>query len=313
SVIDSSLTGSTAVTVDHTLNITDVNEAPTGVGLDNTVSSVPLNLDNSVRTKLADIVITDDALGLNSVELGGADADLFEVEGSALYLSAGVIFDIDTKPQYNLTVTVQDEAFSSAVSTDFTLSVDPPEVFFNLSASSYPFAGGSVASGQSTSYGDSRTFDADLTYDIFIVIDGATNSLAALPSNHMWSGADNLGSDDQITLISKDGTGISVTAGRNDFANGLDARPNGSALTLTRQTDIRRSSYTQNIRLESDGQFYMYVRHWDGDLDYHSRGGWGYAPAQYPVDLWNGNFSVGSAPGFSLSARALWSDFVLVG
>ena len=276
-----------------------------------------------MRTKVADLLITDDLLGVNSVELGGADADLFEVEGSALYLSAGVIFDIDTKPQYNLTVTVQDEDFSSAVSTNFTLSVAPPEVFFNLSASTYSFAGGSVASGQSTNYGDSRTFDADLTYDIFIVVDGSSRNLAALPSNHMWSGADNLGSDDQITLISSDGSGISVTAGRYDFANGIDARINGSALTLTRQTDIYdpfiifwevlRSSYTQNIRLESDGQFYMYARHWDGDVDYHSRGGNGYAPAQYPVDLWNGNFSVGSAPGFSLSARALWSDFVLVG
>jgi len=42
-----------------------------------------------VLFKLADIVVSDDALGTNSISLSGADASNFELNGAALYLKAG--------------------------------------------------------------------------------------------------------------------------------------------------------------------------------------------------------------------------------
>ena len=55
--------------------MTDVNEVPT-IALDNMRASMPEN--TAVRTKVADIVVTDDALGDEALSLSGADASLFE-------------------------------------------------------------------------------------------------------------------------------------------------------------------------------------------------------------------------------------------
>ncbi|MFP6669389.1 MAG: FG-GAP-like repeat-containing protein, partial [Pirellulales bacterium] len=77
SVEDSSVAGSTPVTADFTLNITDVNEAP-AVALTNVVNSLAENADTSAAIKVADIAIGDDALGTNNLSLSGADAAAFE-------------------------------------------------------------------------------------------------------------------------------------------------------------------------------------------------------------------------------------------
>lgn len=77
------------------------------------------------RIKLADIAITDDTLGSNTVTLGGVDAASFEVSGLSLYLKAGVALDRVSKASYAITVSVADTtvADSTAVSTDFVLAV----------------------------------------------------------------------------------------------------------------------------------------------------------------------------------------------
>src|SRR5690606_7788662 len=64
------------------------------------------------RRKLADIVLTDDALGENTLRLSGVDADRFELDGLALYLRAGTIMDFETKSQYEITVAVDDPTIS---------------------------------------------------------------------------------------------------------------------------------------------------------------------------------------------------------
>jgi hypothetical protein len=42
---------------------------------------------------VADIVVTDDALGTNILSLSGDDASLFEIDGTELYLVAGAALD----------------------------------------------------------------------------------------------------------------------------------------------------------------------------------------------------------------------------
>ena len=43
-------------------------------------------------------MVTDDALGTNVLSLSGADAALFEIDGSVLYLKAGAVLDYETTP-----------------------------------------------------------------------------------------------------------------------------------------------------------------------------------------------------------------------
>ena len=62
------------------LAITDVNEAPTAVVLSNTVTSTA---ENGGDVKVADIAITDDALGTNVLSLSGADAASFSIVRAA--------------------------------------------------------------------------------------------------------------------------------------------------------------------------------------------------------------------------------------
>ena len=124
-VADSTVAGSAAVTTSYTLSVTDVNEAPTVVALTGTITSLAENTATTSRTKVADIAITDDALGTNTITLTGADQASFEVVGTALYLKAGVALNYEAKTSYAVTVNVADStvAGSTAVTTNYTLNV----------------------------------------------------------------------------------------------------------------------------------------------------------------------------------------------
>jgi autotransporter-associated beta strand protein len=105
-----------------TVTVTDVNEAPTAVALVNVPASLPESTSTSSRVKVADISVTDDALGTNTVTLSGADAGFFEVEGTELYLKAGTALDYGAKSSYAVTVNAQDTSLSAAaVSSGVTL------------------------------------------------------------------------------------------------------------------------------------------------------------------------------------------------
>ena len=108
-----------------TISVTDVNEAPTAVTLTNTTTSLAENTDTTNRVKVADIQITDDALGTNTLSVSGADAAAFEIVGTALYVKAGTTLNYEAKSSYTVTVNV-DDMFVGATpdaTTDFTLSV----------------------------------------------------------------------------------------------------------------------------------------------------------------------------------------------
>ena len=64
-----------------TITVTNVNEAPTGVSLTNTTTSIAENTNTTTRIKVADIVVADDALGSETITLTGTDASSFEVDG----------------------------------------------------------------------------------------------------------------------------------------------------------------------------------------------------------------------------------------
>lgn len=113
---------------------TPVNVAPTGVALNNQVVSLAENTTSTVAVKVADIAIIDDALGINTVTLTGADAVFFEVVGTELRLKAGTELDFEKKSSYDVTINVTDSslAASAPVTANYTLSVtdvnDAPSV-----------------------------------------------------------------------------------------------------------------------------------------------------------------------------------------
>jgi autotransporter-associated beta strand protein len=90
------------------------------------------NTSTANRIKIADIAITDDQLGTNTLSLSGADVSSFELDGTSLFLRSGVVLDFETKTSYNLVVNVDDIAVGNTpdVANNFTLIVtdinEPP-------------------------------------------------------------------------------------------------------------------------------------------------------------------------------------------
>ncbi|NDB17481.1 MAG: hypothetical protein EB018_11420, partial [Gammaproteobacteria bacterium] len=133
--------GGLTVEKQFAISVTDVNEAPTAVALANTTISLAENTSTSARIKVADIVVTDDALGTEAITLTGADAASFEVDGLALYLKAGVTLNFEAKASYAVTANVADTSLSGStpVTVGLTLSVtdvNEAPVDIALSASS---------------------------------------------------------------------------------------------------------------------------------------------------------------------------------
>jgi hypothetical protein len=124
-VDDTAVGSSPDLSQNFTLTVTDVNEAPTALALENTTTSLAENTDTTSRIQVADIAITDDALGTNTIALSGTDAASFEVEGTVLYLKANTTLDFETQSSYAVTVDVDDTAVGSSpdLSQNFTLTV----------------------------------------------------------------------------------------------------------------------------------------------------------------------------------------------
>ena len=101
------------------------NLAPTAVALQNTVPSLSEATDVSSHVRLADIAVTDDGMGTNSLSVSGTDAASFEIVGSSLYLKAGAALSHASKPTLSVTVVVDDVSVGSTpdATVAFTLTV----------------------------------------------------------------------------------------------------------------------------------------------------------------------------------------------
>ena len=86
----------------------DDTSASSAVSLNNQVKAIAENTSTTTRIKVADITITDDALGTNNLSVSGTDASFFEISGNALYLKANTALNFEAKTSYNVTVNVDD-------------------------------------------------------------------------------------------------------------------------------------------------------------------------------------------------------------
>ncbi|MBS0660395.1 MAG: SdiA-regulated domain-containing protein [Verrucomicrobia bacterium] len=102
------------------------NLPPTSVQLNNAVDAIPENTSTAAALKLADIVVGDDGLGVNTLTLTGPDAASLEIVGSALFLRAGTSLNATAKPTYTVNVVVDDLAVGAtpdAISPAYTLHI----------------------------------------------------------------------------------------------------------------------------------------------------------------------------------------------
>ncbi|MDD9841106.1 MAG: cadherin domain-containing protein, partial [Alphaproteobacteria bacterium] len=97
-------TGDTAESTDQTVTITigDVDEVPTEFSISTTSKNV---FETANGLKLADITITDDALGTNRIML--SDNDIFEIRlGDQLWLKENAPIDYETATSHTVTLTL---------------------------------------------------------------------------------------------------------------------------------------------------------------------------------------------------------------
>jgi len=116
-----SIDGEVSASRSLTLNVKNINEAPLGVVFSNTITS--LQAGNSVRTKVADLTVLDDALGNNNLTLVGADAKYFEINGGALYLKEGITLNHATQARYDVSVQASDNTLGVTVGAAYSLRV----------------------------------------------------------------------------------------------------------------------------------------------------------------------------------------------
>jgi uncharacterized protein YjiK len=104
---------------------TAANQAPTAVSLTGAVTSLPDNTSTAADVHLADVHVTDDGLGDNTLAVAGADAASFKIVGTALFLKAGTALNAATKSSYSISVTVDDVTVGGTpdASTPYTLAI----------------------------------------------------------------------------------------------------------------------------------------------------------------------------------------------
>ena len=189
-----------------------------------------VNESNSSLNKVIDITdssqvsISGNTVTVNPTTDLAAGANYHvQIDSSALHDTAGNDYaGISTSTALNFTTV------SAGIG-------DPSIVVFDLTT------------GQSSDH-NGRVFDANTAYTIYIKVNSTSFSLAGLDSNEMWSGAQNLGTDDKIVLV---GTGSDV---KGIFGNPVTAMHQGgnSVNWMARSS----STFSYNVAgITANGQF----------------------------------------------------------
>ncbi|WP_461782851.1 SdiA-regulated domain-containing protein [Prosthecobacter sp.] len=134
-----------------TITDNDVNLPPSGVAFANTVAILSESANIAADIRVADITVTDDGNGTNTLSVSGTDAASFSITGTSLYLKAGTALSFATKPSYSVTVNVDDTTVG--ITPDLTAN-------FNL-AIAQAVAPGALVITEVHSSGSSATYAAD--------------------------------------------------------------------------------------------------------------------------------------------------------
>ena len=106
------------------------NLSPTSVSFLSSITEIAEEADTTARTLIGELTVADDGLGTNTLSLSGTDANSFELDGTTLYLKAGVQLSHTTQATYNVTISATDDTIQdfTPVTLDYTLAVSEVEV-----------------------------------------------------------------------------------------------------------------------------------------------------------------------------------------
>jgi Ca2+-binding RTX toxin-like protein len=227
-----------------TLNI-KANLAPTAVTVQNPASIFETNSVTTSNIKVADIAITDDGLGANTIALSGVNTALFALVGTELFLKAGTLLDTEAHASYGVHIDVGDATLpgSAHVSTDFVLPIhDVNEAPTNIALSTPSVAENSTVG---TIVGTLSAVDPDL-HDVagFHLVNNANGAFAQVGNQIMVvnpelldyeaaiskaisvlgtdAGGLSLQHDVSINILNLTGTLDNVVSGGNANANTLN-------------------------------------------------------------------------------------------
>lgn len=166
------------------------NTAPTSISLSNTVASVAENTSTGSRIRIADISVTDDGLGTNTLFVSGTNAASFEISGASLYLKAGIVLDYESLSSYSITINVDDSTLGASpdASVNTTLRLtDVNEAPVSMSLSNRSVSENSAAN---TVIGTLSAADADAgqTFVFSLPAGIADNNLFNIDGSRLGAG-----------------------------------------------------------------------------------------------------------------------------
>ena len=115
----------TQITIND-VNETSINNPPTAINLNNTITELAENIDIRNGIKVADINVNDDNFGLNLLSLIGSDENDFTLRNASELFYIGGSPNFEIKNNYSVTVVVDDTNVGETpdASIDFTLIIN---------------------------------------------------------------------------------------------------------------------------------------------------------------------------------------------
>ncbi|MCU6667798.1 cadherin domain-containing protein [Enterobacteriaceae bacterium H4N4] len=251
---------STGLTVDNTAPVLTSSTPQDNVGSVAAGANLTLTFSEAVLAGSGHITLINDSNGSLSKFIDITDSSQVSISGNTVTINPTT--DLAAGANYHVQIdsgALHDTAgndyagISTSTGLNFTTAFagmgDPSTVVFDLTT------------GQSSDH-NGRVFDANTAYTIYIKVNSTNFSLTGLDNNEMWSGAQNLGTDDKIVLV---GTGNPVIGTFGGAVRSTIHHPNAIEWASA------FSSSGNAALLDANGQF--------------SRGG-------NNVDLWNGTWAV---------------------
>ncbi|WP_339613657.1 CARDB domain-containing protein, partial [uncultured Rubinisphaera sp.] len=240
-VDDTSVGNTPDDTAELSINVTDVNEAPT-LEFSQTVTELIENTDTSNAIKVADIVVTDDALGSNVLSLTGADANLFDIIGTELFLKGGVVLDYEQQTELQVIVQVDDVAIGDSPDAQQSLTIsliDTTRIDITSSSLGYGIPGQDNATGAGFILYSQQSVQQ--RFAGAVVANGAENFVVVRYLNNQWQYANNdvwvdftpTTGDRLIAAVDFDSSQVQMLQGSSGSVNGINQGYVEGDLTIT--------------------------------------------------------------------------------
>ncbi|MBV08403.1 MAG: hypothetical protein CMN21_04195, partial [Rubinisphaera sp.] len=170
----------------------------------------------------------------NQLSLTGADADLFEIIGSELYLKAGVTLQFETNPALDVTVQVDDTAVGMTPDDTASLTISLTDAVPSTRIDISPSSLGYGIPGQDNAKGEGYILYSYLSvqerFAGAVIANGAEHFLAVRFINNQWQYANNdvwvdftpTTGDRLIAAINFESGQVQMLQGSSGTVNGID-------------------------------------------------------------------------------------------